>query len=297
MKIFITGATGFIGRHLVNKLADDGHLITINLYGDEESPFEHTIKTFKLNEKNSKRDIAYLKEEKYDGIIHLASLFLKDHQSDQVTKLIDSNVRFSSYILECTSKAGINWFINTGTFWQHYQNGEYSPVNLYAASKQAFESIAQYYIEIEQIKFVTLRLSDTFGPNDTRPKVFNLWQNIARTGETLEMSAGDQVIDISYIDDIVNAYRILADHLQNNTESIVNGSVFAVNANIRYTLKELASIFEQSTGSKLNINWGGRKYGEREVMEPWTGGILVPGWRQQVSIEEGIKSIKKKIHL
>jgi len=289
MKIFITGATGFIGKHLVSKLVQDGNEVTINLYGGEQSPFTEQVKTYTLAKSEIATDILFFQQSAYDGIIHLASLYLTVHKPEEAVKLIDSNVGFSTYILECASQARISWFVNTGTFWQNYQNAEYSPVNLYAASKQAFESIARYYIETEQIRFATLRLCDTYGPNDTRPKIFNLWERIARTGETLDMSAGEQLIDISFIDDIIAAFSLLACHLQNNHHEVVSGSVYAVKANKRYSLKELAAIYENATATKLNINWGAKSYRGREVMIPWEKGVLVPDWVAKVSIEEGLK--------
>lgn len=294
MNIFITGATGFIGKHLVSKLVSEGHLVTINIYGNEQSPFDKIVHTYQLDEANPHKDSEYLKLEKFDGIIHLASLYLTDHKPEDAIRLINSNVRFSTYILECASQSKIKWFLNTGTFWQHYQNAVYSPVNLYAATKQAFETIAQYYIETNQIRFCTLKLSDTFGPNDTRPKIFNLWERIAKSGETLEMSPGDQIIDISFIDDIVNAFILLATQLTSNNIEIDNGSCFAVKAEQRYTLKKLANIFEKVTGNKLNISWGGRSYREREVLEPWKDGIIIPNYKPEISIENAINRIFNK---
>jgi len=295
MKIFVTGATGFIGKHLVRKLVDDGHQVTINLYRDEKSPFQKRVTIYKLNESNINYDIKYLKHEAFDGVIHLASLYLTVHKPEDAVRLIDSNARFSTYILECAAQAKIKWFINTGTFWQHYQNADYSPVNLYAATKQAFESMAQYYIENNQIHFCTLKLSDTYGLNDTRTKVFNLWDKIAKSGETLDMSPGDQIIDISYIDDVINAFILLAKHLQYDSKEVINGAVYSVKADKRYTLKELAAIFEQATQQKLNINWGGKTYRAREVMVPWENGKVVSGWRPKYDIVTGIQKVFKKI--
>lgn len=292
MKIFVTGATGFIGKHLVRQLINDGHKVTVNLYGGEKSPFNDKTGIYVLNENNFHKDIKYLEKENFDGIIHLASLYLADHKPEDAVKLIDSNLRFSTYIIECAAQSKIKWFINTGTFWQNYKNAEYAPVNLYAATKQAFESIAQYYIETNQIKFCTLRLCDTFGPDDTRPKIFNLWNKIAESGETLDMSPGDQLLDITYIDDIINAFILLMNQV--SEKDIKNGSVFAVKTKKRYTLKELAKIFENTTHQKLKINWGKRQYRKREVMVPWENGKTVPGWKPKYSIENGIKKVFKK---
>ena len=294
MKVFITGATGFIGKHLVKRLTDEGHDITINLFGAEESPFDKNVLTYRLNEFDNKNDTEFLRKEKFDGIIHLASLYLTIHKPEEAIKLIESNVRFGTYLLECASNAEIKWFINTGTFWQNYQNATYSPVNLYAASKQAFESIARYYVETEKIHFCTLRLSDSFGPNDTRPKIFNLWERISKTGEKLEMSPGDQTIDILFVDDICDAFKSLAAYLQTRPFDIPNGAVYAAKADKRYTLKKLAAEFEEVVGCKLNISWGGKSYSKREVMNPWDKGEVIPGWHPKISVREGIKIMYMK---
>lgn len=292
MKLFITGATGFIGERLVNYLKVDNQ-ITINLHRNKKSLFDNSVKTYIIDENNPVSDIKFLQKEKFDGIIHLASLYITTHTSEQAVKLIDSNVRFGTYILECAAQAKVKWFINTGTFWQHYEDKKYSPVNLYAATKQAFESIAQFYWETNQIKFCTLKLSDTFGSGDTRQKIFNLWQKIAETGECLEMSPGEQIIDISHIDDIISAFALLAKHLNNNHPEVKNGDIFAVKANERYTLKELAVLFEKATNQKLNINWGGRPYRAREVMEPWKEGKVIPEFSQKKTLKQYIKSTIK----
>lgn len=290
MKIFITGATGFIGKHLVKKLKDEGHVVIINLRANRDSPFDNSIDTYNI-EKYNEENIKWFIQQKFDGVIHLASLYITNHKSGDIDDLINSNVKFGSIILEIAAKANVKWFINTGTFWQHYQNKQYSPVNLYAATKQAFESIAQYYIETNQIFLNTIKLSDTFGPDDTRPKIFNLWEKAARTGEKMAMSPGYQVIDINYVEDVVNAFIDLAVLLNKKVNHLNNGQSFAVKAIKRYTLRELASIYEKVMNCKLNINWGEKTYREREVMCPWENGKLVPGWTVKGTLEDNIKKL------
>jgi nucleoside-diphosphate-sugar epimerase len=292
VKILITGATGFIGKHLVNFLLPKGIKIVIITRKNSKLEFPLNVESYCFNYDDVEKDIKFLEEAKIDGVVHLASLFLTEHKTKDLKQLIESNLFFSTYLLECSAKAGIKWFINTGTFWQNYQNAKYSPVNLYAATKEAFQKIAQYYIETEQICFSTIKLCDTYGPNDIRPKILNLFKKIAKTGETLNMSPGEQIINMSYIDDIMEAYYQLLLLLSSN--KIKNGSIFAVKAPERFTLKELARKFEEVAGLKLNINWGGRNYRNREVMIPWENGIIIPGWEPKVFIEAGIKKILSK---
>jgi nucleoside-diphosphate-sugar epimerase len=81
----------------------------------------------------------------FNGVIHLAALVQSQkHSSQDIDRLLDTNIKFATKVLEISVSANVQWFINTGTFWQNFQNAEYSPVNLYAATKQAFEIIAKY---------------------------------------------------------------------------------------------------------------------------------------------------------
>lgn len=294
MKVVLTGATGFIGKHLISELISKGcSIVAIVRPGSDISHLQkNNIPVHYYNgEYNSLFNFFVC--EKPDGIIHLASLILVEHTSDQITELVNSNILFPTHLIEAAANADIKWFLNTGTFWQNYEAKEYSPVNLYAATKQAFEDLAQYYFETKNINFVTFKLYDTFGPNDTRSKIFNLWLKSAISGELLEMSAGEQVIDISYIDNITAGYSELIHLLSEDLGKKLCGKTFAIKTKERLTLKELAKVFEKVTGKKLNIAWGRKSYRQREVMIPWQQSEEIPGWVPKVSLEEGIRLFYK----
>lgn len=293
MNILITGATGFIGSHLIKLLQNKKHKLFCTLLPNEKNPFgEESVKSIVVNSNDIKTTVSFLAENKVHGIIHLASYVqASEHKPEDIESLLNANIIFGSSLLEAASIAKVKWFINTGTYWQYYRSDEYCPVNLYAATKQAFMDIAKYYWDSGKIKFCTITLFDTYGPNDPRPKIFNLWQKIAETGETLDMSPGEQIIDISHVDDVVRAFALLANHLNNNHLEVKNGDTFAVKAEKRYTLKELAGIFEKKTGKKLNINWGGRPYKPKEVMIPWNNVKVVPEWKPLISVFDGIKEL------
>ena len=144
------------------------------------------------------------------------------------------------------------------------------------------------YTETSNLIFTTIKLNDTFGPNDTRNKVFNIWNKIAKSGEILDMSAGAQIIDISYIEDVVNAYIVMIDNLNQQDSIKYKNKTYVVTNKERITLKKLSKIFEDSTQTTLNINWGGREYRNREVMIPFSLGESVPNWEQKFSLKDAI---------
>ncbi len=289
MKILVTGATGFIGQNLVKVLLDKNYEVHCIVRVDSNtSNISQNITIFKYDE-NVGGLIEYFNEQKFDGLIHLASLFLATHTKDDISNLISSNIKFGTELLEACKVSDVKWFINTGTFWQNYENEDYNPVNLYAATKEAFESVAKYYTQTSNLIFTTIKLNDTFGANDTRNKVFNLWNKIAKSGETLEMSAGEQIIDISYIEDVVFAYEVLIAHLSSNQKEDFKNKEFVITNNEKMSLKELSKVFEEATNTKLNIEWGARPYREREVMHPYSNGIKVPNWNQKYTLKEAIK--------
>lgn len=290
MKIIVSGATGFIGKHLVRRLVKDRHqVIALSRKSSNFKVFAKEKVILFLPTGNINDLIDFMKKEKVDGVVHLASLFLPSHKSLEVDELIKTNVLFSANLLEAAAQSSVSWFINTGTFWQHYKDKPYSPVNLYAATKQAFDDIAKYYVETSAINFVTLKLSDTFGPEDTRPKIFNLWSQISKTREVMDMSPGGQIIDINYIDNVIDGYIDLISLLSKDKDAKFSGKSFAIKAAERKTLKQLAEIFSKITGKKLNINWGGKPYRPREVMRPWSLGERIPGWSPKISLFEGIR--------
>lgn len=293
MKILVTGATGFIGQNLVKSLLLNRYEVHIIVRKNSDtSTFKKDINIFKYNEDiNSLLEL--FKIERFDGVIHLASLFLASHNSNDISSLISSNIKFGTELLEACKVSNVKWFLNTGTFWQNYQNEEYNPVNLYSATKKAFENIAKFYIETSNLVFTTIKLNDTFGPNDTRNKVFNLWNKIAKSGELLEMSAGEQIIDISYIDDVVNAYIVMISNLHQKDYSKYQNKIFVVSNSKKMTLKDLSKIFEKVTNKTLNIKWGGREYRDREVMMPYNRGQTIPNWKQKYKLEEAIKNTIK----
>lgn len=285
MNILITGGTGFIGTHLVKALCNH-HQLHVLVPPNLDFVIPDSVKVIEFSD-NIPTLHYYLIENNIEGIVHLATLFIAQHHSEQIKEMILSNVYLGTAILEAVQGTSVQWFLNTGTIWQNYKNDslEYNPVNLYAATKEAFIDMAAFYIETSNLKFVTLKLSDTFGAGDTRRKLFTVLKEAAISGEELRMSPGEQYLDILYISDIISGFLHLIHLLHDNK---LKEKDYVLAAQKRYTLKEVIAIFEKVSGKRLNVVWGGREYRKREVMQPWQKGKVLPGWKAQLSLEQGI---------
>ena len=277
MNILITGATGFVGKNLSKALKKSGHSVYALARPSSDLTFLNTEGVF-IFDNNIAELSGFLKSHNIDGVIHLAALVVPEHKDTDVLPLVMSNVYLGTAVIDACKQAGTKWFLNTGTIWQNYESpdfsDEYHPMDLYAATKQAFISIAQYYTETSDLKFCTLKLCDTYGPGDTRRKIFTLFEEIAKTGKTLDMSPGEQCLDILHIDDVVSGFVHLAEMMQRGDDV---RQEYVLSSGKRIPLRALADSYSSENHVKLNINWGGRPYRQREVMMPYKGHVL-DGW-------------------
>lgn len=289
-RAIITGATGFVGSNLCKYLVENNWDVSIiSRSSTDYTNIKSLLDRIRLFEYdgNIGKLINFFNENKADVVFHLASLFVAEHEPSQINMLIDSNIKFGLHVLEAMKESNTMQLINTGTSWQHYQTNEYNPVNLYAATKQAFESLIKYYVDAKYIRCITLKLFDTYGETDTRPKLINLLNKFADENIKLNMSPGEQVLDLVHINDVVKAFVKAYEILTSNCA--IDFDQFAVASGKKIRLKDLIKIYEKVTSKKINVCWGGRDYRKREVMELWSGYKLLPDWECTISLEDGLR--------
>lgn len=279
-RALITGAGGFIGATLARRLLGQGWTVDLlvrpstalsdDLRAAASHPFDGTTAGL----------IRVVRAACPDVVFHLASLYLAEHGPADLEPLIASNVLLTGQLAEAMTlalPANSARLINTGTAWQHYRGPAYVPVNLYAATKQAGEDLLRYYIDARGLSSITLKLFDTFGHGDTRRKLVQLLMDAAASGQRLGMSPGDQIIDISHVDDVVDAF-VVAGHRLLDGAPERDESYFVSGERLR--VRDLVPMVERATGRRLDVVFGERPYRAREVMDPVSPaeGQRLPGW-------------------
>lgn len=291
-RALITGATGFIGSHLVRYLLAADWQVNAVIRPQSIQSCLPTTSGIDVYEHSGTMDsmLSILHDTQPDVVFHLASFVLSEHQPPDIERLLQSNILFGNQLVEAMTQVGARLLVNTGTIWQHYDDRDYSPVNLYAATKQAFEMLLQYYTEVQNLRVITLELPDTYGSNDPRPKLLNLLRAAIEDSKPLLMSEGLQEIDLVHVNDVARAYLCAANRLVNL--DVTGHEKFSITSGVFISLRELVSICEQVWDAKLEINWGARPYRKREVMKCWRGTPL-PEWQAEIPLMAGLKNIKE----
>ncbi len=292
MKVLITGANGFVGKNLTQFLTKKQIEIAVLIRKEHDSlSFQYSGIEIYHHKSDFESINGALQKARPDIIIHLASYYVYDHSIADLDLLLDANIRFGSYILEAMRLNGIKKIINIGTSFEHFNDSSYNPVNLYAATKFAFQKIITFYVNSGFVVSITLKLFDTYGSNDKRMKLLSLLKNNLGSDNSIDLSPGLQVIDLIHIEDLcLSIYRAieLIEFYPDTKER-----VFGISSGERLTLRQLVAFIEEVSQKKLKINWGSRNYREREVMVPWQNFEALPGWKASIPLKLGLEQFIK----
>ena len=287
-RLLITGATGFVGSRLVRGFLDSG--VAVGALLRAESSAEHLDpRATILRHDGSTSDLHALTQTfAPEAAIHAATHFVGAHRPDDIVRLIRANLLFGTQLLDAMGRCGIRNVVNFGTSWQHFDGDRYNPATLYAATKQAFEDIAAYYAEADGFSILTLKLPDTYGPADRRGKLVSALLRARAEGQSLDLSPGEQRINLLHIDDVFSAVCVALGRAY--TMPAGTRETFALRGPETVSLRELVARIQRVGGRPVPVAWGARPYRSREVMQPWVGPLL-PGWSAHIGLDRGLTEL------
>ena len=291
LTVVITGASGFLGRHVVEEIRKLNHSIIAICRNKLIAPVN-----LQLNEVACVDSSATVKEfesffAEISGpvvVAHLAAHYSNLHLADDVTKLVESNIYFPTRLVDGLWRAKPNsTVINISTLFQHFESRDYSPLSLYGATKESFLKILDFYAQSELLKVVDITIGDTYGANDVRHKLIDLLISHVGSTDTLKLGSGRQNMSLMHITDVARGIcRVIEDH-----QSIPSKEVWRVQMppTENISVRELVTKIEKISGRPMFCTFDASRDRKREIYSPIQGLKKLPNYEPLIDLETGLK--------
>lgn len=301
MNYLVTGAAGFIGAALAQRLVNEGHVVVTidNLSTGSIENIPNGVEFIK-GDTFSPEVIDKLENRKFDAIYHIAG------QSGGVTCWSDpiydlnSNVASTLLLLDYAKENGIKKFIYASSMSVYgdenpcpvTEDADIKPKSFYAVGKNASEHYMRIYSEQYGIKCTALRLNNTYGPGQNME---NLMQGMVsiflahalKNKHITVLGDKNRFRDFVYIDDTVNAF-ILAENGQE--KDLYN--VYTVATNRKTTCEQLIDLMKRYLPFEITVEYKGSTRGDQFGIYCSYDKIHdALGFTPQVALEDGLKTM------
>jgi nucleoside-diphosphate-sugar epimerase len=289
MRLLLTGATGYVGSHLVARAHRQGWKVDALVRPNSDLTRIKGHADCWLYDGALNSVSACCTAVRPDVAIHLAANQSTASGPDVIQPLFAANILFGVHLLEALAQVGCTSFVNAGTFSEYNEDSKYAPRSLYAATKRAFRDLTNFYSESHGFKIRTLVLYDIYGPNDWRPKLLPALVDALVTGSPIDTTPGWQELDLVHVDDACAALLLSAAELVDQV--VPQHEVYSVRSGRLVTLRDIVRTLEQAAGRNLNVNWGALPYRALQIFRAPQLIPVSPGWSSSVGLEEGLRGM------
>lgn len=304
MRILVTGATGFIGSHLVHQLLREEHDV-----GIIKRP---TSKTWRINDildqltvfETDLQDLCKIQDAveifKPDVVFHLATHYVTEHTPADIKPLYETNVLGTVNLLDSMIDSTVKLFVNTSSCFvygsgscsnkdQHMSEGDFlNPSNLYALTKVQGEEACSYYAERYGVKCVTLRLFPPYGEWDNERKLIPFVIRKMIDGEELQLTSCKQKWDFTYIDDVIGAYMKVLFILEFSEKH----EIFNIGTGYAPSIKRVVLMIKDILGSNIKPKFGAIPHRNNEVWHTCADASAAQknlDWTPKTKLKEGLR--------
>lgn len=251
-KVLITGGTGFIGRNVVNELIAKGYEVHSLVY-PPFAPEQKGLFQYEMNLMDTNAVSEFLKEHKFENLIHLAWYVGKGCQTSNANL---SWVTASLNLLQQFKENGGKRILMTGSVSEYdYKNGylteDFSPLNneyLYGKAKASLYVLAKEYAKLNNLDFKWARLFNVYGPNEREQRLVPSVILSMLKDEDVKVSTCTKYQDYLHVEDLARAIVMLFESKSQGAVNICSGKPIQ--------LREIVTKIAELTSFKGQIMWG-----------------------------------------
>ncbi|OGD81371.1 hypothetical protein A3G14_05445 [Candidatus Curtissbacteria bacterium RIFCSPLOWO2_12_FULL_38_9] len=241
-KFLVTGGSGFIGSHLIERLTEYGAY----------------VENFDLSQGRDIQDEKQLSQaikKKSDAIFHLAGFSGSKESNENIEKSFKINTLATVNLIEHVLKYSPKTKIVLSSSRLEYGTPKYlpvdekhptNPISAYGLSKLCATQMVLIYYKTKSLNVTVFRTSNVYGSHPHAKfsgyNIVNHFIDLAKQNKTLTIfGEGDQKRDYLYIDDMIDAFILSAD-------SKANGKIYNLGLGSAISLKEMAELIIKTIG-------------------------------------------------
>jgi UDP-glucose 4-epimerase len=290
MRVLVTGGSGFIGSHVVDKLRARGHEPVI--YDLRPSPWHEPGSVDTVLGSITDREALERALHSCDAVAHLAAVAdVNDvHASPEEAERV--NARGTVAVLEACRRAGVKRIVYASTIWVYSDCVEDdvtedtllpAPSHLYTSTKLAGELYCKAYQELYGIDYTILRFGIPYGPRAREAAVIPAFVGKALRGEPLTLAGdGGQSRRFVYVEDLADGVALgLADVAENRVYNLASDE--------NVTIKQIAVRVQELMGNVEIVytparpgDFGGKVVSSERALREL-------GWSAATPFSEGVK--------
>lgn len=299
-RVVVTGATGFIGSHLVAKLLSEGHRVCATARpnsrvdrGNLAFVGAHPNLSIRTADIIDPADALSVLDG-CDTLLHLAAQVDVAHSLKSPTLFLQTNVMGTANLLEAARARGVSRVVVMSSSEVYGGMGvpltEASPLvakSPYAATKIGAEKLAEAFYHSYRLGTVTLRLFNTFGPRQSVRAVIPWIIRQAIAGGSLHLGNLNAARDFVFVEDTVDGI------IAAGSRAGVEGRVFNLATGEAHAIHEVVSHVQELCGRELRVTTDAERV--RGTEEVWTligdasKAAAELGWRPRVAFKDGLR--------
>ncbi len=290
----ITGATGFIGKHLAARcLQDTPHVFRLSFCGNgavEEDGKCKSVVRADLKDKSGLR--AVLGENNFDYVFNLGGYIYHTPYLGGGRELLEVYFTGLMNLIDCLNTEKLKGFVQVGSSDEYgdlpspqREDMRERPISPYSAAKTAATHFIQMLARTESFPGVVLRPFLVYGPGQDNRRFLPQIIKACLRNEEFKTSAGIQLRDFCYVKDVAEAMILAA------TTLAAKGAVINIGSGVPVTIKAVVEKLVGMAGGGKPL-WGTIPYREGENMELYPDTSLARkllGWEPVIDFDTGLK--------